>query len=191
MCRLLTFVCTLSLIVGNASWGRADEKAAEGTAFTVADGKLSFRAPKGWTKKEPRSRIIEVEFEIPAAKGDEAAGRFTMMGAGGDVQANIDRWFGQFEQTDGSDSKDKGKVEKQTIAGKTVHYVDVAGTYKDSPSGPFAGGKTIKREDYRMLAAIVETKEAGNYFLKFYGPKATVGENEKAFQQVLGSLQVK
>jgi hypothetical protein len=92
---------------------------------------------------------------------------------------------------DGSDSKDKGKVEKQTIAGKTVHYVDVAGTYKDSPSGPFAGGKTIKREDYRMLAAIVETKEAGNYFLKFYGPKATVGENEKAFQQVLGSLQVK
>ncbi|HUE73244.1 MAG TPA: hypothetical protein VMP01_20325 [Pirellulaceae bacterium] len=191
MSRLLSIACMLSLVVGSPSWGRADEKAAEGAAFTVADGKLAFTAPKGWTKKQPRSRIIEVEFEIPAAKGDENAGRFTMMGAGGDVQANIDRWYGQFEQSDGSDSKDKAKVEKKTIAGKTVHYVDVAGTYKDSPSGPFAGGKTIKREDYRMLAAIVETKEAGNYFLKFYGPKATVAENEKAFQEMLGSLQVK
>ncbi len=191
MSRLLTIACTLSLAAWIFSPVCADEKPAAESSFTVADGKLAFTAPKGWTKKEPRSRIIEVEFEIPAAKGDENAGRFTVMGAGGDVQANIDRWFGQFEQPDGGDSKDKGKVEKQTVAGQTVHYVDVAGIYKDSPSGPFAGGKTIKRENYRMLAAIVETKEAGNYFLKFYGPKTTVAENEKAFQQLLGSLQVK
>jgi hypothetical protein len=191
MSRLLTFACTLSLVVGTVSSVWADENASEGTKFRVADEKLEFIAPKGWTKKQPRSRIIEVEFEIPATKGDENAGRFTVMGAGGDVQDNIDRWFGQFEQPDGSDSKDKGKVEKRTIAGKTVHYVDVAGTYKDSPSGPFAGGKVINREGYRMLAAIVQTKEAGNYFLKFYGPRATVAENEKAFQEMLGSLQVK
>jgi hypothetical protein len=189
MCRSFSIASVLFLVLASMSWTGADEKGGTGTPFAVADGKLAFTAPKGWTKKQPRSRIIEVEFEIPAAKGDENAGRFTMMGAGGDVQANIDRWFGQFEQPDGSDSK--GKVEKRTIAGKTVHYVDLAGTYKDSPSGPFAGGKTIKREDYRMLAAIVETKEAGNYFLKFYGPKATVAENEKAFQEMLGSLQVK
>ena len=190
MSRLLTIACTLTLVAA-PSWTWAQEKAAEETPFTVADGKLAFTAPKGWTKKMPRSRIIEVEFEIPPAKEDEDAGRFTVMGAGGDVQANIDRWFGQFEQPDGSDSKEKGKVEKKTVAGQTVHYVDVAGTYKDSPSGPFAKGKTTLRKDYRMLAAIVQTEEAGNYFLKFYGPKGTVTENEEEFQQLLGSLQVK
>ena len=183
---LLTF-CVASLF----AWSNRCVRAEEGTAFTVADGKLSFTAPKGWTKKQPRSRIIEVEFEIPAGEGDENAGRFTVMGAGGDVQANIDRWLGQFEQPGGGKSKDKAKVEKLTIAGKTVHYVDLAGTYNDAPSGPFAGGKTIKRENYRMLAAIVETKEAGNYFLKFYGPKATVAANEKPFYEMLDSLKVK
>lgn len=187
---LLLAAYVVSVAVSIPSNAPAQEEAKPGAAFTVADGKLSFTAPKGWTKKQPRSRIIEVEFEIPAAKDEENPGRFTVMGAGGDVQANIDRWFGQFEQPDGSDSKDKAKVEKKTVAGNTVHYVDISGTYKDAPAGPFAGGKTIKREDYRMLAAIVQTKEAGNYFLKFYGPKTTVAENEKAFQEMLGSLKV-
>jgi len=183
-------LCVFSCSAWTCLAALAEDKPAGEAAFTVADGKLAFTAPKGWTKKQPRTRIIEVEFEIPAAKGDEIPGRFTVMGAGGDVQANIGRWYGQFEQP-GGDSKEKAKVEKMTVAGKTVHYVDLAGTYKDSPSGPFAGGKTTKRENYRMLAAIVETKEAGNYFLKFYGPKATVTENEKAFKGMLESLEVK
>ena len=191
MRSLMFAACAVSFVAWTCPAGKAEEKPAGGAAFTVADGKLAFTAPKGWTKKQPRSRIIEVEFEIPAAKGDENTGRFTVMGAGGDIQANIDRWYGQFEQPGGGDPKDKAKVEKLTVAGKTVHYVDLAGTYKDAPAGPFAGGKTIKRENYRMLAAIVETKEAGNYFLKFYGPKATVAENEKAFKEMLDSLRVK
>jgi hypothetical protein len=167
------------------------EEKKEPTSFTVADGKLAFKATGAWKKKTPKSNIIEVEFEAPAAKGDEIAGRLTIMGAGGDIKANIDRWYGQFLQPDGSDTKDRAKVEKKTIGGNTVHMVDVAGTYKDSPAGPFAGGKTVNRENYRMLAAIIETKAAGNYFVKFYGPKATIAENEKAFGELLQSLKVK
>jgi hypothetical protein len=169
---------------------KPDEK-KEPTPFTVADGKLAFKAPGEWTKKKARSNIIEVEFEAPAAKGDEIAGRLTIMGAGGDVKQNIDRWYGQFLQPDGSDTKDKAKLEKKTIGGNPVHVVDISGTYKDTPGGPFAGGKTVNRENFRMLAAIIETKAAGNYFVKFYGPKATIAENEKAFQELLGSLVVK
>jgi hypothetical protein len=169
---------------------KPDEK-KEPTPFTVADGKLAFKAPGEWTKKKPKSNIIEVEFEAPAAKGDEIAGRLTIMGAGGDVKQNIERWYGQFLQPDGSDTKDKAKLEKKTVGGNPVHVVDISGTYKDTPGGPFAGGKTVNRENYRMLAAIIETKAAGNYFVKFYGPKATIAENEKAFQELLGSLVVK
>ncbi|MBC7854218.1 MAG: hypothetical protein IAF94_12355, partial [Pirellulaceae bacterium] len=94
-------------------------------------------------------------------------------------------------QPDGSSTKDKAMVEKKTVGGTPVHIVDISGTYKDSPAGPFAGGKTVNREDFRMLAAIIETKAAGNYFVKFYGPKATIAENEKAFQELLLSLKVK
>lgn len=167
------------------------EEKKEPTPFTVADGKLAFEAPAAWTKKKPKSNIIEVEFEAPAAKGDEIAGRLTIMGAGGNVEQNIERWYGQFTQPDGSDTKKAAKVEKKSIGGNTVHVVDIAGTYKDSPAGPFAGGKTVNREDFRMLAAIIETKAAGNYFIKFYGPKGTIAENEKAFQELLQSLVVK
>ena len=159
--------------------------------FTVSEGKIEFKAPAGWAKKTPKSRIIEVEYEIPAAKGDELAGRLTVMGAGGSIEANIDRWIGQFVQPGGGDSKDKAKIEKLKVSGQDVQMVDISGTYKDSPGGPLAGGKTVDRENYRMIAAIVQTKSEGNYFLKFYGPKATVTENEKAFRDLVDSMQVK
>jgi len=66
-----------------------------------------------------------------------------------------------------------------------VHVVDIAGTYKDAPGGPFAGGKTIDREDYRMLAAIIVDPDLGQYFFKFYGPAKLVAKNEKEFLKMI------
>jgi hypothetical protein len=180
-----TLVALSCLVVSTA-------QAQEATKFSVAEGKLEFKAPASWNKKTPKVRIIEVEYEIPAAKGDEMAGRMTVMGAGGTVEANIDRWIAQFDQPDGGDTKTKAtKIEKLKVSGQDVSWVDVSGTYNDSVGGPFAGNKKVLRENYRMLAAIVQTKDAGNYFLKFYGPKATVAENEKAFRDLIDSMQVK
>jgi len=175
---LAAFVCFSPLFAA------AEDKPAD-TAFTIGEGKLALKAPAGWVKKQPKTRIVEAEFEIPVAKGDEIPGRLTAMGAGGTVEANIERWTGQFT------GDAKPKVEKKTVAGCEVHVVDLAGTYKDTPGGPNAGGKTTLRDDYRLLGAIVVTKDAGNYFLKLYGPKATIGENEKAFSELVESLSVK
>jgi len=163
--------------------------AAQGNAFTIGEGKLELAAPANWTKKEPTSRIVEVEFAVPPAKGDEAPGRMTAMGAGGSVESNIDRWVGQFAGEGGAAAKPKR--DKATVSGTDIEFVDLSGTYKDSPGGPFAGGKTINRENYRMLGAIIQTKDRGNYFLKLYGPKATIDENEKGFQDMVKSLKVK
>lgn len=174
-----------SLVVLVPLFARAEDKPAA-TPFAIGEGKLALTAPAGWKKVQPKSRIIEAEFEIPAAEGDEAAGRLTAMGAGGSIEDNISRWAGQF-----AGEGVKPKVEKKTVGGSEVHVVDLAGTYKDTPGGPFAGGKTVLREDYRMLGAIIVTKDAGNYFLKLYGPKATIGENEKAFTSLVESLKVK
>lgn len=189
MLARITFAGIFSLLA--VSLAMAEDKPAADRTVTVGEGKITFTAPEGWEKKQPRIRIIDAEFAIPPAEGDEQAGRMTVMGAGGSIEANIDRWIGQFQQPDGGDTKKATKVEKLKVNGQNIHYVDVSGTYRDMPGGPFAGGKAVLREDYRMLAAIIETEKAGNYFFKFYGPKATVAANEKAFRDLVDSLQVK
>ena len=103
------------------------------------------------------------------------------------LEANIERWYGQFVQPDGGSTKDKASTKKLKVAGRDVTLVDIAGTYKDSPGGPFAGGATIDRPGYRMLAAIVEGPD-GNYFLKFYGPTATVEQHADGFRKMIEGM---
>jgi hypothetical protein len=159
--------------------------------ISLGEGKLLLKAPEKWVRREPKVRIIEHEFAVEGKKGQDA-GRVTVMGAGGTIEANIERWITQFAQPDGSRSKDKAKVEKKKLAGIEVHLVDISGTYKDMPAGPFAGGKAIDRKDYRMLAAIVPGgPNVGNYFIKFYGPAEVIKENEKAFHKMIESLEKK
>lgn len=160
--------------------------------FTIADGGVSLEAPPGWRRVQPKSGIVETEFAIPsegqAADGEPLApGRMTVMGAGGSVEANIDRWCGQFTQPDGGSTKATASTKKLKVAGRDVTLVDITGTYKDSPGGPFAGGKVIDRPEYRMLAAIVEGPD-GNYFLKFYGPAATVEKHADGFRRMIEGM---
>jgi len=179
-------------LLGGMPVGTAQEP-VQGPAFTIADGSLSLEAPEGFVRVRPSSGMVETEFGIPSeGKGNDGAelppGRMTVMGAGGSVQANIDRWCGQFTQPDGGDTKDKTVTKTFKVAGATVTMVDIQGTYLDQPGGPFAGGKTIQRPAYRMLAGIVETPDAGNYFLKFYGPAATVEKHAEGFKKMLESM---
>jgi hypothetical protein len=169
------------------------QEPAQGPAFTIADGSLSLEAPTGFVRVRPSSGMVETEFGIPSeGKGEDGAelppGRMTVMGAGGSIHANIDRWCGQFTQPDGGNTKDKTVTKTFKVAGATVTMVDIQGTYLDQPGGPFAGGKTIQRPGYRMLAGIVETPDAGNYFLKFYGPAATVEKHAEGFKKMLESM---
>lgn len=166
--------------------------AESATVFTIADGALALEAPAGWQRVQPKSGIVETEFAIPSEGTGEdgtslASGRMTVMGAGGSVEANIDRWCGQFAQPDGSSTKDKATTKTLKVAGRDVTIVDIAGTYKDSPGGPFAGGKTIERPGYRMLAAIVEGP-GGSSFLKFYGPAATVAKHADGFRTMVEGM---
>ncbi len=142
-------------------------------------------APAHWVRKTPRVGIIDYEFAVPGAERNEPDGRVTVMAAGGSVEANIQRWIGQFTQPDGSKSEDQAKVEKRTVAGRVVHLVDLSGTFADS-RGPFA--PAVKRSGYRMLAAIIETPRA-NYFVKFYGPAQTVEANAVTFRQMIDGMQ--
>ncbi len=186
--RTLLSLLALAVVVSSAGIVRARQADAEARVFTIADGGYSLSAPEGWKRVQPKSSIVETEFSIPTAGEGQQPGRMTVMGAGGSVQANVDRWYGQFSQPDGSDTKDKAATKKVELAGCKVTIVDITGTYKDAPAGPFAGGKAVDRPDYRMLAAIVETPDRGNYFLKFYGPGKTVGDHADGFRAMVEGI---
>jgi hypothetical protein len=190
--RLLPLVVVGSLLIALPS-AVAQPAAPAAVAFTIADGGLALEAPAGFEKVRPSSGMVETEFAIPSeGQGADGkplpAGRMTVMGAGGSIQANIDRWCGQFAQPDGGDTKEKVTTKAFKVAGCNVTIVDIPGTYLDQPGGPFAGGPKVSRPDYRMLAGIVETPEAGNYFLKFYGPAATVERYAEGFKKMLEGM---
>jgi hypothetical protein len=167
--------------------------AEDGKPFDIGE-KYVLTSPAGWVVKPPKSRIIEHEFEIPAAEGDAAGGRVTVMGAGGSVDDNIKRWEGQFKSADGGEVK--ADIKKTKAADQEVHLVDLKGVYIDRPAGPFAGGQAVDREGYRMLGAVIVTKDAegkpaGQYFVKVYGPEKTIAAAKADFEKMIGGLKAK
>ena len=181
-CRVSFCIALLGVAANLAS---ADDR-----TIAVSGGKLTLTAPEKWERQKPSSNIVEHEFSVPASDGDENPGRITVMGAGGSVQANVDRWIGQFTQPDGSNTKDRAKDKTIKVGGREVHIIDISGTYKDQ-RGPFSQAPAVEREKYRMLAAIITDKQLGNYFVKFYGPQQTVADHEKAFMSMIDSLKAK
>ncbi|QDS88652.1 hypothetical protein EC9_28430 [Rosistilla ulvae] len=151
-------------------------------------GAIKMETPAAWKAVQPRSRIVEREYSI-SKEGVEAPARLTMMAAGGDITANIDRWIGQFTAPGGGSAKATSKIEKLDVEGNEVHLVELQGTFKESMGGgPFAPGKTVKREDYGMLGAIV-VNDGRKYFIKLTGPKAIVDENKDAFKAMLKGIK--
>lgn len=153
------------------------------TSVSLAGGKFSMTGPKGWTKKTPRVNIIESEFVIPKSEGDSADGRLTVMQSGGGIEANVDRWKGQFAKTD------KSSTTKEKAGDFEVYVVELGGTFKEQ-RGPFA--PATMREDYRMLAAIIVLKDSDrDYFVKLTGPKKTIEANAKKFKEFVKTFKAK
>jgi len=78
--------------------GETEKKVQQISSFKVAVGEgggLTFQAPSIWEQARPRSNMVEYEISVPKSNGDDKNGRLTIMGAGGSVEANINRWYGQ------------------------------------------------------------------------------------------------
>src|SRR5437867_7694880 len=98
----------------------------------VAEGKLKFTAPAGWIARAPSSSMRQAEYTLPRAEGDTEDAElvvFYFHGQGGSVQANVDRWIGQFKRPDGSPASDLAKVSHKQSHGIALTVVDVSGTY--------------------------------------------------------------
>lgn len=176
----------LSTIAAFAALGLAGISAQAEEKIDIGP-KYELTAPAEWVKKEPANRIIEFEFEIPKAEGDEKAGRVTVMGALGGVEANVERWKGQFK-SDGGEVK--ADIKQSKVADQDVYIVEIKGTYLDKPGGPFTQGAAVERPDYRMISAII-ISEGRQYFIKAYGPEKTMAKAQPGFQKMVDGLKAK
>jgi hypothetical protein len=123
-------------------------------------------------------RIAEVQ--VPDASGDAAkACLIVFSSAGGDVQANIDRWAGQVHDIHGQPAKPQ--VEKKTIEGVPVTIVELEGSYANM-------GEAVPRENWMLRGAIVEGP-GGLLFIKMTGPAGQMNAAASGFDTMIGGLK--
>ena len=164
--------------------------AAPAPAVSGSAAGIEFQAPEGWIQEAPSSAMRVAQYRIPRVEGDSADSDmvvFHFSGGGGSVQANMDRWVGQFSTADGRPVTDQARISEKDGNGVSITLVDVSGTYNES-RGPMMA-ETTARPDYRMLAAVVEGA-GGPWFFKLTGPRNTVDQSEQGFDALLESLQL-
>ncbi|MBZ5612106.1 MAG: hypothetical protein LAP38_27930 [Acidobacteriia bacterium] len=150
---------------------------------------MRWTPPASW-KGEAERPMRLATYTVPHAPGDADNGECGVYyfgpGQGGSVEANLDRWIGQFLQADGKPSKSTAKMEKRAQHGLKVTTVDVSGAYTGM-GGPQAEPGGAPKRAYRLLGAIVEGPQ-GSVFFKFTGLAKTVAQNQPAFEKMLASL---
>jgi hypothetical protein len=157
-------------------------------------GLFTTKIPEGWVEQTPSSAMRKAQYLLPRVKGDAADGEmaiFYFPGKGGSVEANLDRWMGQFTQPDGSSTQAKAKISKKQVAGLNVTVLDVSGTYDAGMMpGMAAGAEKAAVKGYRMLGAVVETSE-GPWFFKAIGPEPTIAQWAGSFEQLIAAIKMK
>lgn len=146
---------------------------------------LRWSAPAGWIAQSPRP-MRAATYSVPGATPTDAAEcgvYFFGAGKGGTVDANIERWRGQFLDTDGKPHD--AQVSKREVHGLAVTLIDTSGNYTGM-GGPMAKEPT-SNPDYRLLGAIVEGP-GGSVFIKFTGPKKTIAANQQKFDELINSF---
>ncbi len=155
--------------------------------FAESVAGLKWTPPAGW-KSSGTTSMRAATYPIPPAPGDregaECAVYFFGLGQGGSIQANLDRWEGQFKGPAGKPAP--AKVTKVAIHGLPVTTIDVSGEYSGM-AGPTATAPAVVH-GYRLLGAIIESP-GGNVFIKFTGPAKTMAANQGKFQQLLDSFE--
>lgn len=145
---------------------------------------VAWQVPEGWRSEKPKSAMRKATYGVPHVKGDkedaEVAVFYFGPGQGGTIDANAQRWVGQFSNVKDGDTKRSDREAN----GMHQHLVEVIkGAY-----GSGMPGDTGVKEGYGMVAAIVETP-SGSYFFKMIGPSETVQASRGALLALLDSIK--
>lgn len=182
-----TFLAS-GIVMGTASLTGSRVSAQDKKTKTVNGGGLTFEAPTTWKSARPSSSMRRAQLAIPAAEGDKEDGEcvlFAFPGGAGSVEANIERWAGQFRTEAGTPPK--AQVTKTKGKNTDVTLVNLGGRYV----APIAPGspETVDKPGFMLVGAIVETPEV-SYFLKATGPEKTMKAAKADFDALIASMNV-
>lgn len=141
-----------------------------------------FMVPAGWREVElnpSQQGFIDARFEIPEAGEDVG---LTLSTVGGGVEANVQRWNGQFDLPEGVSPK----TESLTVDGIDVTWVELQGTFRGM-GGPFAGGSPAK-PDWMMIGVAFEG-DPQDFYIKLTGPIAAVEDLKSDFRDFVESAR--
>ncbi len=167
---------------------RSTTSATPAPALSQASGRqalgpLSAVAPKGWVAQQPSSSMRVAQYGLPGPAGEATLGIFFFgPGQGGSVEANIERWHGQFTEGDGQPAQ--GRRWTRQVGDIEITGLDISGTF----SAGMGMGDTTPQADSRMLGAIA-VHRSGTVFFKMTGPAQTVEQWVASFDEFLGTLQ--
>jgi hypothetical protein len=167
------------------------EKESQQTEAMTNVPRVTYVVPEGWVEEEPANAIRKAQFRLPGVEeaDDAQLTVFVFPGGGGTIDANINRWYRQFKQPDGSNSAEKAKLTKFNINNLQVTVVSLTGTYLKSVA-PMMGGESKEVPESKLLAAIVETNSAP-WFFKAVGPEVTINHWRESFDQLVQSFVYK
>ena len=173
---------------GHPPMGQTDPNAMLPTPVMGEGASLTWTMPAGWTNEPPSNVMRQAQYRVAGAAGDGLCVVYYFgAGQGGGPEANAERWADQFDQPDGSSSRDVLVTEASEASGMPVLLVEVTGTYKEGGM-MMTGGPETANEGYMLKAAIVQGPDA-NWFFKFTGPEETVRANTEQFQTLVDSIQ--
>ena len=146
---------------------------------------IESRVPATWTNVEPSSSMRLLQMSAPGTDADAAAALvvyFFGQGQGGGLEANVERWSGQFSSPDGGPVEPV--IESFDVGDIAVTLVELTGTYRRDAGG--SRGQPVA--DQTLLAAIVDTGR-GTLFVQLHGPAPAVAAQHAAFDAFLRAMK--
>jgi len=163
---------------------------AMSAAPSPAVAPLVYEVPGTWTKMgDSQSSAKRALFKVPKAGADTEDAELTTYFFGTGSQGDPDKIFKEwFDQLDGNAAATAERKSFDGAAGK-VDTIDVMGTYKVSLGPPVGPRKKspmqMVKEKWRLYAAVVRTRDRGNWFFKLVGPDETVQAAKNALRTAL------
>ncbi|MBX3221305.1 MAG: hypothetical protein KF795_12350 [Labilithrix sp.] len=143
---------------------------------------IAWEAPKAWESVPNANTMRKATYKIPKVAGDTEDAELTVSAAGGGVEANIQRWSGQFGNAE-------AKTEPRSPNGLKVTVVEIKGTFASGGMG-MMGGPTTSKDKYMLIGAVVDGGDRQHFF-KMTGPEKTVTAAKKDFDAFVASFRAK
>ena len=161
----------------NSSSSSSEDGLGSGTASRVKQlTGIRFDVPASWDE-QPESEFYEAKYLIGSESGEMMLTLTTM---GGGVEANLERWVGQFQQSPGS----RPRRDTLRVDGTSSEWLDVRGTFRSR-----VGNRPGPHEDWRLLGVAIPMRPRP-FLLKLVGPRAAVSEFEDEFRSFVRSAQL-